>query len=104
MGMRRAVSGDHAVVQVLVPNVGEPGEAEFLAGEGDEFLAFGAANPVRGFFQAGPHGAGIEADEAKLDGGTTEGHVTDDAVGRIVKGAHAGTGEIDHERVEFSAG
>ena len=104
MGMRRAVSGDHAVVEGLVADVGETGEAEFLAGEGDEFFAFGAANLVRGFFQAGPHGAGIEADEAKIDGVLTERHVTDRAVCWIVVGAHAGAGEIDHELVEFPAG
>ena len=103
-GMRRAVSGNHAVVQVLVPNIGKMGEAELLAGQGDEFLAFRAANFVRRSFQAGPHGAGIEADEAEVDGVTTEGRVMDNTVFRIVKSAHAGTGEIDHERVEFPAG
>ena len=38
MRMRPAVVGDDAVVESLIPNIGETGEPEFPSREGDEFL------------------------------------------------------------------
>ena len=46
---------------------------------------------------------GVEGDDAPVGGVCADGHVLDGLVSRVVVGAHAGLGVVDHDLVELAA-
>src|SRR5579862_3953931 len=92
------------MVERLIANIGQLSESEFRSGKRDELFAFRAADLVSGFFQAGPYGARIKADDTKINRLLPNRYVANRTRFWIIVRAHAVAGEVDHDLVEIAAG